>query len=116
MKVLLPQTVGNLNGPVVDNRLLDEAEERRPGTPDRPSKRERRHWEEARKAVGLHRQILIGQEHPPADFDHYRDYVLWQTRRFRESAGPDLLAVPPPPPPHPADPPPAPASQQGSPK
>ena len=76
-------------GPAVDRKLLDEAAQRRPGTPDRPSEREWREHEQASKQVretlGFQRYLEIVQERASGDFDNLREFYLWQTRRFREA-------------------------------
>ncbi len=90
-KFLLPSTVKNLRGPMVNNRLLDEAQDRRP---DWPSRREWREFQEARKAIGFNRQLEIDRERWLGDFDNYRQYVLWLTERYRKAARPHSPAVP----------------------
>ena len=92
-KLLQPDTIHCLPGPVVDNTLLEEAEERRPPG-DWPSKREWREHEKARKAVGFNRQLEIGRRRSREDIDNYREYILWETEEFRKAAGTDAPAPP----------------------
>lgn len=110
-KFVQPWSIKNLPGPVVDNKLLDEAEERRPGTDERPSRREIREWAEAQKAVGFNRRLEIVQEREVGDFDNYRQYLLWITERYRKAAGTDSAAPPAAPAAPPASSPPIPLPQ-----
>ncbi len=89
-----PWNISRLHGPEVDNTLLDEAEDRRPGTDERPSRREFRECEKARRVIPLEIQLKINQEHELGDFDNYRQYLLWLTKRFHEEADADVSTTP----------------------